>query len=460
MTRRVLVGLLFLAAPALLPFDAQAATNLPCTNPHLATAEEAAAAPGGVIAGVTYICPKDTQLGVSADSGAAKTYLKSMRRGCVGQCAARPDDAHIDKLNNTLAICAAQFFKAYRAKYGEITITSAYRDGPSGENARAGGAPNSYHQYGLAIDVYPASGDWKTLWSFASSNPQYGVCFPYLGSDRPHLALAGVNTTEAVRCASQGVTKVCGTAAEVRVPNMSTSAGVSTSYDEHGAGGTSDPFQTGLQSLQMLQQLTAISSLLQQQSQAAQTQQPIYPQITPTPVILPPVTTPNASPIGSPITTPGNPITIPNTTGSATGAGSAGPSSTPSDSSANDTPTSALDLILQVAGIDSHAPIQNPSSVVQNGNIQDVSQVPTSVSAPNAHTTYQSQPQTQVFVSNDLSANAPHLPQTLSPADQVRFNSILGGLSFGLSQLASMIAAPARPFVQLSQWKPATPIFD
>jgi len=35
------------------------------------------------------------------------------------------------------------------------------------------------------------------------------VCFPYLGADRPHMALAGTNTGEAQRCAAQGIASAC-----------------------------------------------------------------------------------------------------------------------------------------------------------------------------------------------------------------------------------------------------------
>ena len=209
-------------------------TGLNCTNPHTATQQEADSAPGGgIIAGVSQVCPSDANLGVSNSVGSAKDFLNSVPKKCVGGCAAPPDKAHIDKLNNTFAVCAANFIKAYNQKYGAIYISSAYRDGPSGENARAGGANGSNHTRGLAMDMSPANGDFQTIWKFASQNPQFGVCFPYLGSDRPHMALAGTGTGEASKCAAQGVTKACSGAPNF-TPSAVTSGPVSP-YDEGGA---------------------------------------------------------------------------------------------------------------------------------------------------------------------------------------------------------------------------------
>lgn len=177
---------------------------------HLATAQEAAAAPEkGIIAGVTNICGSDAKLGITGDVGSAKQYLLSIAQG-LPNTQAPPTKDRIDKLDNALALCAANFFKAYTAATNvKLVLRSAYRDGPNGENARAGGAPGSNHTKGLAIDVNPADGNYQKLWQYASQNPKFGVCFPYLGGDRPHLTLAGTNTGESARCARQGVTKPC-----------------------------------------------------------------------------------------------------------------------------------------------------------------------------------------------------------------------------------------------------------
>ncbi len=227
----VVVPILFLAMSSL--SYGSATDGVPCSNPHLATQQEADAAPnGGIVAGVTDLCSDAKTLGISDLVGSAKEFLNSVPKRCVGACAAPPDKAHIDKLNNTFAVCAANFIKAYTLKYGAIYISSAYRDGPSGENARAGGAPNSNHTKGLAIDMSPASGDFPTMWKFASQNPGFGVCFPYLGSDRPHMSLAGSGTGEASKCAAQGVTAQC-TGAPTFTPTAA-SSGAAGLYDESG----------------------------------------------------------------------------------------------------------------------------------------------------------------------------------------------------------------------------------
>ena len=198
----LIVPVLFLAMSTL---SYGLSNGVPCSNPHLATQQEADSANnGGIVAGVTLVCPDANSLGISDLVGGAKEYLNSVPKRCVGACAAPPDKAHIDKLNNTFAVCAANFIKAYVQKYGVIYISSAYRDGPSGENARAGGASGSNHTRGLAIDMSPANGDFQTMWKFASQNPGFGECFPYLGSDRPHMSMAGTGTGEASKCSATG----------------------------------------------------------------------------------------------------------------------------------------------------------------------------------------------------------------------------------------------------------------
>ncbi len=157
---------------------------------------------------------------LGAGTGEAKQYLLSIARG-LPDTQAPPDQEHIAHLNNTLAVCAARYLSAYSQTYGRVAITSAYRDGPSGENARAGGAKNSNHTRGFALDVNPAgpNSSYETMWKFASDNPQFGVCFPHQNGpaahttgyrrDRPHMVLAGIGGSESNACARQGVTRPC-----------------------------------------------------------------------------------------------------------------------------------------------------------------------------------------------------------------------------------------------------------
>jgi hypothetical protein len=157
----------------------------------------------------------------------AVTYLKSIRREGLSRCAPPENDKNIEGLNQTFAICAAQFLRAYQERYGQIIIRSALRSGENGSaedgsgrtaNQCAGGAPSSNHMRGVAMDVNPANDSmYPTLWKFASDNPQFGVCFPHqLGganttgySDRPHMILAGIGGSEGGACARQGVTRPC-----------------------------------------------------------------------------------------------------------------------------------------------------------------------------------------------------------------------------------------------------------
>ena len=121
---------------------------------HPATQQEVNAVGEGIIAGVTQVCGSDATLGISNAAGVAKEYLNNLPNKCVGACQALPDKAHIDKLDNTFAICAADFFKAYQAKYGPVSMSSTFRCGPKTptviqcdrtENGRAGGAGGSNH---------------------------------------------------------------------------------------------------------------------------------------------------------------------------------------------------------------------------------------------------------------------------------------------------------------------------
>ncbi|MDB5238039.1 MAG: hypothetical protein JWM46_309, partial [Candidatus Kaiserbacteria bacterium] len=223
----LILGTVFLTCVSVGTFASAQTCNIPGTRP--ATAADSAVQNGTITAGTCY---NPNEVGIGQSTETAKVFLNSVPKKCVGACAAPPDKAHIEHLNDTFATCAANFIKAYNQKYGVIYISSAYRDGPSGENARAGGAPGSNHTKGLAIDMSPANGDFQTMWKFASQNPQFGVCFPYLGSDRPHMTLAGTGTGEAAKCAAQGVTKQCSGA-----PNFTPSAvtaGGPSMYDEGG----------------------------------------------------------------------------------------------------------------------------------------------------------------------------------------------------------------------------------
>lgn len=216
-----LLGALALAA-SLVPVPALAFRCSDGSESHTATAQEAASVQdGSIIAGTTQVCPGDAQSGVSGDAGAAKQYLLSLKR--TGSAA---DPSNIDQLNSAFAICAANFLKAYQGKYGPVTITSAYRspayDAKMCVNNTACGAlmnnpnPNGNHQKGLAIDVHPDNESmYSTIWSFASANPQFGVCFPfqdgkYTGfQDRPHMILAGIQSNEVRGCVAQGITQAC-----------------------------------------------------------------------------------------------------------------------------------------------------------------------------------------------------------------------------------------------------------
>src|SRR3989344_2948155 len=191
---------------ATLPFLARAQT---CPNtgevPITAATRDLATLAGIPINSPCWL-PSDENIGLNV--ALAKQYLTSLPRN--GTTAS---PAHIQKLNATFAVCAAQFFQAYTARYGSVTITSTYRDGLSGENARVGGVPGSNHTRGVAIDVHPANKNYDSMMNFARANPQLGVCFPrptYRGRpDLPHMILAGIGGGESARCAAQGVTKQC-----------------------------------------------------------------------------------------------------------------------------------------------------------------------------------------------------------------------------------------------------------
>ncbi len=196
-------------------FAQLSATACPKTGERPATASDAIVKSGRIPVG-TCINPND--IGVSNSASEAKEYLLSIAEGLSGT-QAPPNRDRVFMLNDTFAICAANFIKNYTRTTGvAIKLRSAVRCGPNSpsswscdrtENARAGGATGSNHQTGLAIDINPADGNYPRLWKAANSDPSQGVCFPYLNGDRPHLALAGTGTGESARCVLQGVTKAC-----------------------------------------------------------------------------------------------------------------------------------------------------------------------------------------------------------------------------------------------------------
>ncbi len=179
----------------------------------------------GVIPVGTCFNPSAT--GVSTSANGAKQYLLSIAQGLPGT-QAPPTQDRINKLNDTFAVCAANFFKAYTQATGvKLTLRSAYRDAANGENARAGGVAGSNHTRGMAIDINPADGNYPRLWDYASKNPTYGVCFPHRAGDRPHIILAGIGGSEASKCAAQGVTRACSGAPAFN-PNAPTTQPTST----------------------------------------------------------------------------------------------------------------------------------------------------------------------------------------------------------------------------------------
>lgn len=167
----------------------------------------------GVCNASTVVMPNDVRLGIAGGVNEAKAYLLSLADNTAGRVSRPEDPDNIYQLNNTFAVCAANFLKAYQNVFGQgsVVIVSAYRS-PS-VNAAAGGVSGSRHTVGLAMDVNPrGGGSYKTLYEFAKQNPSLGVCFPHYGWDNPHMTLAsGANSgsSEAAKCAAQGVTQPC-----------------------------------------------------------------------------------------------------------------------------------------------------------------------------------------------------------------------------------------------------------
>lgn len=153
-------------------------------------------------------CYNPATPGISATAEAAKKYLLSIASG-IRNSKAPPDWAHIQPLNDSFAICAAHFLAAYIKAYGPVNVVSAFRCGPRtdprlscnrSENGNAGGATNSNHQIGMAVDINPNGGNssYNTLKSFSLANPGYGIQFPwpfYAGSiDKNHMEATNRST--------------------------------------------------------------------------------------------------------------------------------------------------------------------------------------------------------------------------------------------------------------------------
>jgi hypothetical protein len=235
-------AVLVLAVPAY----AADCSSLPGTRE--ATASDAVVRDGIIPAG-TCFNPNDT--GVSNTAAQAKEYLYSIAEGLPGT-QAPPTRDKVFMLNDTFAVCAANFIKGYTQSTGvSIKLRSAVRCGPNSpsawtcdrnENARAGGAVSSNHQLGLAIDINPSDGNYQRLWDAARANSSFGVCFPYLADDRPHLAFAGGTSGEAQKCAAQGIKPTCA-GAPAFDPNARpyTPTSIPTSQSAP-TGGTNNPF--------------------------------------------------------------------------------------------------------------------------------------------------------------------------------------------------------------------------
>ena len=196
----------------------QARTDVTGLPPGCHTATEAEAQINPALRGKP-VCPGDIAAGVNETAGTAKQYLKSLPRE--GSAAT---DTSIEQLNNSFAICSANFFKAFQ-KHGGVRITSAYRsaqqevalcrNNPGCGKQMNNPNPTSNHQRGVAMDVWANGVDQSLLWKFADQNPQFGVCFPFQNGDlssfrdRPHMVLAGIGGSEGGLCSRRGVTKAC-----------------------------------------------------------------------------------------------------------------------------------------------------------------------------------------------------------------------------------------------------------
>ncbi len=150
------------------------------------------------------------------DASSAKQYLKSLSGGgTYTKCSTetRPTlDAQFGNINDTFAKCAAKFLQAYQsATNDKVRITRSsnntrcegqmcYMNSACGRLAThsPNATVNSNHTAGLAMDVV-ANGGQNAIAQFAKQNPQFGVCFPFVGSsfnDTVHMILAAAPGTE------------------------------------------------------------------------------------------------------------------------------------------------------------------------------------------------------------------------------------------------------------------------
>lgn len=166
----------------------------PCAGgaaPHKASAQEAASAnpAGSIVAGVTDVCPNDSRLGISNDSGAAKQYLRGIlckadgdNYGGVG-----PDET-INGLDNKFAVCAAAFLKAVQSKGTNVCVKEGKRSVQKQNEYVSRGViackkgAGCEHPRGIAIDVN-VLGKPVTCSSYTplhEAAPSFGLTF-YMG---------------------------------------------------------------------------------------------------------------------------------------------------------------------------------------------------------------------------------------------------------------------------------------
>lgn len=176
----------FIAIAFILPIATNAANDLPCDNPHTATAADIAA---GYPAG-SQVCPSDYQQSeVTPQSGEAKQYLRgilcSPDRDDYG---GKGPDGTILGLDPKFSICAAKFLQSARASGINVCVR---------EGARSVEKQNEYvrrgviackkgalceHPRGIAIDVnvFPNPSICPSYKRLHDSAASFGVTF-YLG---------------------------------------------------------------------------------------------------------------------------------------------------------------------------------------------------------------------------------------------------------------------------------------
>lgn len=189
--------------------SAQTVCPLPGERPALST--DAAVQLGHIKVGVCY--NPATAVGIDQTAEEAKQYLKSLPCPS-GKC-------YIENINNSFAVCAANFFKEFQQRYGRVTINRAWnsvenearlcRNNPGCGGFMNSPAPQSNHTKGVAMDV-SAGNHQITMANFAKQNPQFGVCFPFVGSsfkDDVHMILAGIPGSEPRVVGCAGVVRAC-----------------------------------------------------------------------------------------------------------------------------------------------------------------------------------------------------------------------------------------------------------